>query len=236
MPHVRGSLSASKNSAVVVAHPDDEVLWFCSQLHNVGRVIIVFRDDDDAPGMGDRRAQAMGELSYQPICLNVPEAGTFNAVDWHKPEIAPFGLHLNAEGVTRECAEAYAANFHSIQTLLADQLSGCDTVFTHNPWGEYGHPDHVQVHRAVASFRVQQGCSLWVSSYISGRARLLAQMYENPRVHEMLPCPVDPVLARNATRVYKKHGCWTWDDDWECSASEVFLRSPKLKETARTCG
>ncbi len=225
-----------KGSVLVVAHPDDEVLWFCSQLPDVERVIMVFRDYDGEPGLGERRARAMIELPYQAISLNVPEAGTLKGVDWDKPEITPFGLRLNAEEATRESIDAYAGNYSLIHALLADQLSESDTVFTHNPWGEYGHPDHVQVYRAVESLCAKLGFSLWVSSHIADRSRHLARIYSIPPDDETLRCPIDRDFAANVSQIYKKHGCWTWDHDWEWNASESFLRPPNLKETGQTCG
>lgn len=45
-----------------------------------------------------------------------------------------------------------AADVEEAAALLADQLAGIapDLVLTYDPWGGYGHPDHVQTHRVTA--------------------------------------------------------------------------------------
>ena len=47
------------DSILVVAHPDDEVLWFSSILDDVNRIIIVFVDTDQNPERDGARRAAM---------------------------------------------------------------------------------------------------------------------------------------------------------------------------------
>ena len=86
-------------SLLIVAHPDDEVLWFSSILCQVSKVIIAFKDYDAAPGLGARRAAAMAELPYATLaCLGIAEAGSFKRASWDNPKPTRFGLALD-EGV-----------------------------------------------------------------------------------------------------------------------------------------
>ena len=48
------------NSMIVVAHPDDELLWFGSILKQVDQVVVVFEDFWPDPSIGPARAEALG--------------------------------------------------------------------------------------------------------------------------------------------------------------------------------
>ena len=52
-----------------------------------------------------------------------------------------------------------------LKDLLRARLGDCRNVITHNPWGEYGHEDHVQVFRAVTALQAELGFAVWVSGY-----------------------------------------------------------------------
>jgi hypothetical protein len=78
--------------------------------------------------------------------LAIPEAGSYHLAEWTRPEISPYGLVLERPSTKRETVRLYEENFHSIHACLKAELSADMNVFTHNPWGEYGHEDHVQVY------------------------------------------------------------------------------------------
>src|SRR5689334_18463518 len=145
-------------SALVVAHPDDEVLWFSSILQHVERAVVCFEDCDDLPELGAarRRVRAgypLGNVEW----LRLAEPCSVHQVDWERPSFGPHGLLLNASSATDERRARYAQSFAELRAGLAQRLSGASAVFTHNPWGEYGHPDHVQVARVVESLRHELG-------------------------------------------------------------------------------
>lgn len=48
-----------RNSVIIGAHPDDELLWFTSILKKVDEVIILYRDIWSEPQMGDARVAAI---------------------------------------------------------------------------------------------------------------------------------------------------------------------------------
>jgi hypothetical protein len=107
-------------------------------------------------------------------------------------------------------------------------------IFTHNPWGEYGHEDHVQVYRIVESLRRELGFKLRVSSYISSRSEPLARQYAETDSVQPLWCPIDPSVAADVADTYKRHGCWTWTDDWTWGKDECFLGSP-VQRSPESC-
>ena len=215
-------------AVLVVAHPDDEVLWFGSILPRVGRVVIAFRDYDAAPGLGARRAAAMAELPYRDLrCFDLKEAGSLGLADWTDPTLTEFGIALPRAVDNGRAAQRYQDNFVTLRKMLKRELAGCAHVFTHNPWGEYGHEDHVQLFRVVDALRAELGFELWTSTYCSVRSEALAMRYSSNVGPGLISCDVDRAFVRGVADIYRKHDCWTWHADWAGSADEWFAAMPE---------
>ena len=217
-----------ENSVLIVAHPDDEVLWFSSLLSEIDQVIIIFRDYKQQPDIGKHRTEAISALPFKVVCLGFSEAGSYALADWAKPEMTAYGLNLESMTPNFSVTQHYEDNFGLIRSQLKTLLSPKMNVFTHNPWGEYGHEDHVQLYRIVDSLCVEMNFKLWVSCYISKRSTLLARNYVESGVLEPIKRRINTKLAKEIASIYKHHQCWTWADDWEWSQSEYFLPNPKL--------
>lgn len=214
-----------ENSVLVVAHPDDEVLWFSSLLSDIDKIVILFKDLRAEPELGPRRARAIAELPFEVACLEIPEVGTYGLADWKRPVRSPYGMVLDRAGSRADASRDYEANFHTIRTRLRRHLSAGLNVFTHNPWGEYGHEDHVQVYRVIESLRAEMGYALWVSSYISSRSQPLADKYA-PGAPDPICRRIDTGKSMRIAGIYQRHRCWTWADDWMWDAQEYFLSCP----------
>jgi hypothetical protein len=215
-----------EKAVLVVAHPDDEVLWFGSILRDVGKVIIAFRDYAAIPGLGERRSAAMAELPYAHLtCLDIAEAGSLKRADWDHPVTTAFGLALDEAMEQSETRRRYERNFATLRAALGGGLAAGIDVFTHNPWGEYGHEDHVQVYRAVESLQQAIGFRLWTSTYCSSRSARLASRYRTAdRPAKRLP--IDQAYARRIAAIYQRHACWTWARDWAWPEEDCFLPGP----------
>ena len=46
----------------------------------------------------------------------------------------------------------YINNFDILVKKLTFELKDFKNVFTHNPWGEYGHEEHIQVFKAIEKY------------------------------------------------------------------------------------
>jgi LmbE family N-acetylglucosaminyl deacetylase len=210
-------------SALVVAHPDDEVLWFSSILQNVGSIIMCLEACDEYPALElGRQAVLHAYPLPQVSSLRVSEPCSVHLVDWERPEYSDAGLSLNAKHVTTSQEARYRATYEQLRTLLATRLAGAQTVFTHNPWGEYGHADHVQLARVVASLQPSLGFRLFYSGYVAPRTMPLAAR-ELARVSGWFSAPPSDQLAKQIQALYRDHGCWTWPTDYEHFALETFL-------------
>ncbi len=246
------------DSLIVAAHADDELLWFGSILPEVDEVVIVFRDFWAKPGLGDRRARALAEHPHPRIgFLGLAESGAAGCADWSDPRESEDGIRLGFEtqrrGLTRaarialpkvgplagaaapaERVEAlYRANFMRLVADLRPRLRPGMNVFTHNPWGEYGHEEHVQLFRALQTLRREIGFRLWMSNYATDRSLPMAMRYFRAAPGPYLRLPVDKGYADRVAAAYKRHDCWTWADDWAWFDEECFMEAPEEGEEPR---
>ena len=201
-------------AALVVAHPDDEVLWFSSLIGKVARIVICYGPDPYHAPRAAQRRQAIEALPIDNlIYLDLPEPGR-----WH-------GRALGAAAVELQRTAAEDPAFRSIlEPPLRDALAGMSTVFAHNPWGEYGHDDHRRVYSVIETLRRTMGFDTFVSSYVERRAVPLMQAMLELGIAETIRLPVSRAVVDPIVQVYKDAACWTWFNDWTWPPDEVFLR------------
>lgn len=241
-----------KNSMIVGAHPDDELLWFNSILRDVDEVVIVYCDFWAHPQLGAARKRALADFPRGNVtCLGIAESGAYGCADWTNPTLnefgIAFGIEANRRALTRltkrslsmvgsseryptsreSVASAYEANYAAVREALRPRLRPDMNVFTHNPWGEYGHEEHIQVFRALDSLREEIGFRLWMSNYCTERALPLAMRYFQTMPGGYVRLATDKEFASRVADVYKAHDCWTWADDWAWFDEECFMEAPR---------
>lgn len=248
---VRTDTDFLANSMIVGAHPDDEMLWFNAIVGKVDEIVIVYRDFWAQPGLGEARRRAIADLPLTNVtCLDVAEAGTYGCANWADPSLSPHGIELGIEETRREMtrlakrsagsvlplqlnasparvAAHYRQNYATIRAALAPRLRPEMNVFTHNPWGEYGHEDHLQVFRVLDDLRAEIGFTLWMSNYCTERALPLAMRYFAKAPGPYVRLPSDTALAALIAETYRRHDCWTWADDWAFFEEECYMEAPR---------
>lgn len=218
------NMDASLNpneTAIVVAHPDDEALWFSSVLSRA-TVVTCYEACEDLPEVGPGRAAVRDQYPRPLQALALAEPCSVHGVDWSAPSFGPHGLKLNATDFPEARRAQYAASFSQLREAIGSALEGVTTVFTHNPWGEYGHPDHVQVARVVEDIQRDRGFRLLHSCYVAPRTMPLAQT-ELPTFTATAEFSCDLDLQQQLHRLYKTYDCWTWPDDFMRFEHECFL-------------
>lgn len=212
-----------RNACIVAAHPDDEVLWFSSIVTRVAKVYICFTGNPNRPALGRGRRAALAQPPLDGfVRLDLDEADVYDQARWPDPDLDPAGVVLDKarDGLTKR---RYQQNFLRLTEELAKRLAGYDTVFTHNPWGEYGHEEHVQVYRAVRHVQNQLGFQLWCSAYTGSRtSRLMARCLSGARV-EAITLETDANFARGVAERYREQAVWTWSDSYVWPRQESFL-------------
>jgi LmbE family N-acetylglucosaminyl deacetylase len=220
---VRAETVPLRNSkaAVVVAHPDDEALWLSSAVASAGRIVLCFGARIDRPRVSDARQRAVAALPLAGIVdLAIPESGAgFSAA------LEPGSAEVRIE--QPDARTRYESNSAKLIEQLRSALAGFQEVYTHNPWGEYGHPEHIQVHRAVTALQGELGYTIWFSNYVSAASwRLALRLAEDVRCAERRVVQPDRLTARTLMRVYRQHGAWTWTRAHRWPHEEVFFSQP----------
>ena len=208
--------------AVVVAHPDDEALWLSSVVKSADRVVFGFGDVFNEPEKSQARRRAVGALPLSGIVnLGIPERGA----GWKSTH-----LELTAAGPRVFDASArarYESNYAKLLEGLRATLAGCRDVYTHNPWGEYGHSEHIQVYSAVTALQDELGYTVWFSNYVGGQNwTFVRRLVESLSWAQRCIVTPDEAIADELMRVYRRYGAWTYKTIRRWPASEVLYAQP----------
>jgi LmbE family N-acetylglucosaminyl deacetylase len=218
------------NSALVVAHPDDEILWFSSVVKNVDRIVFCFSEADSKFAYSEGRKFVLRDFPHKQVStLGLKEGEVFDLADWKHPQPSVDGLEFRRTDRASRRVAVYMQNFVDLCGRLREVLKGYRNVITHNPWGEYGHEEHVQVYRAVKSVQAQLGFDVWISNYCSNRSFRLMESYISGFRSDYVTEPVDKEFAAEIRDLYKRHGCWTWYADFEWFNEESFIRDEGME-------
>jgi hypothetical protein len=209
-----------EKSAIIVAHPDDEALWFSSILNSVGQIVICFLNYKTKHQKSQGRKRALAEYPKKNMtCLGLEESDSFWDTDWRNPETTPFGLKV-AKGPR---ALDYRNNYHQLKKELGSGLKGFSTVFTHNAWGEYGHNEHVQVYRVLRELQKEMHYDLWCSNYCSNKSFQLMTQCVSDFNGRYLSFKTNKNTAHSLKALYETNGCWSWFPNHEWLEEESFL-------------
>lgn len=211
-------------NAVVVAHPDDEALWLSSVVASAERIVFGFGAVFDKPRTSEARRQAVAALPLNGIVnLGIPESGVGFNSGRAQSELTAAGVRISDSTVRAR----YESNYAKLLEGLRASLTGCRDVYTHNPWGEYGHAEHIQVYRAVTALQDELGYTVWFSNYVGAGSWTLARgLAERLRWARRSIVRPDVATARMLMRVYRRYGAWTWTATHRWPAREVMYAQP----------
>jgi hypothetical protein len=211
-----------ENSILVVAHPDDEILWFNSILEKVNEIIVCFLDVKSNQVLTDGRRKSTNEYPLKNIVwLKIDESETFNCADWYNPKISKYGIEITNNDISDIL---YKKNYLTLKKLLKNKMEGYTDVFTHNPWGEYGNEEHVQVYRVIKELQKEMRFNLWFHIVCSNKSLKLMSNYCNVLNSEHVTLKSNKEKANNIRYIYEKNKCWTWFKKWDWFEEETFIK------------
>jgi len=210
------------DSILVVAHPDDEVLWFSSILRRMEKIIVCYIHSDMFPGLKDGRIKSLSEYPLDNIKnLYLNETNAFDDRNWVQPEISPYGLKICCN---RFAKKVYIENFRKLEGILRPLLTGFKNVFTHNPWGEYGHEEHVQLFWVLKKISRALGFNIWFPDWFSNKSAYLMNRSLHLLGGRYINFESNIKLCKKVKAIYMKNNCWTWYDDWEWMPQDTFFQ------------
>lgn len=223
-----------QKSILISAHPDDEVLWFSSVLDKVDEVVICYLGCRSKPHWAEGRNKSLAEHPIKNIsCLGMEESEVFKGADWKNPEITKYGIEIANKKLSDK---KYRENYNILKKRLTEILVNSRNVFTHNPWGEYGNEEHIQLYRVIQELQEKLAFNLWFSNYCSNSSLNLMLRYVSGFDSDYLTLRTDKSTGINVMDIYKKNNCWTWYDDWEWFNEESFMKDRGSRESGRSYG
>jgi LmbE family N-acetylglucosaminyl deacetylase len=234
------SLGPGSGILVVVAHPDDEILWLGPAVAKATTIIAAlathYSDPKVTRGRELVRASYPGPFEF----LGLRSAGVYRRSDWRRRSPVEHGVTLEAGGPP-ERAALYEENYRAMLELLDPYVRRNPVIYTHNPWGEYGHEEHVQVSKAVQALAKRHGCTVWAWDGFQEQELLRQGMrlrsdYFAGRTASLPSCAlaVDSSLYREVRQLYLSNDAWTWDDLYEPPPVSNYLQLVRQGEVLLT--
>jgi len=223
-----------QKATIVGAHPDDEILWFSSILDKVDRTIICFLKCESMPNWTTGRIKSLTEHPIKNIsCLRIDESEVFSVANFRDPVVTKYGIEIADKQISDR---KYIENFYKLTKEMKTKLIDCKNVFTHNPWGEYGNEEHIQIYRVIKNLKEELGFTLWFPNYSSNKSYKLMLKHISNANSEYVTLKTNKILSDHIKRIYKKNGCWTWYDDWKWFDEESFIKDNQLENGTQKYG
>ncbi len=188
------------NNLIIVAHPDDEAIWFSSIVEKKDCVICVcFQNNQNLEN----------NLKYTSKVFEIiEEYREYTSMFWIQtikttnPQI--FGK------IDIRTKDQLQSNLASIISILSPQK-----IYTHNPYGEYGHSEHKLVHEVL-----KQHWKNLLHFPIYGMEK---DIHSLPMIIEQKNI-VDISFREKLFNKYKSRGIWTGSKGEPYGEKDVFLR------------
>lgn len=184
-----------KNLLMVMAHPDDEVIfgWPILQNQKIKKSILICSSDLNNP---DRQWCSHRKFAFAKLCdsLEIPyDCLDYNS-EFYRLETRNGSLSRMIDGV--------------LERINKFEF---DIIYTHNAWGEYGHLDHQLIHNIVASVGVPTVVSdIYVQSNWVPYKHIPA-IFERLYCRNLIEqCVNNLVFYNNCHSFYSDVGAWTW--------------------------
>jgi len=208
----------NRNFTLIFAHPDDEILWASSIIRLSDKVITCFMKSSNSNEVTEGRKKAFVDYPLvDAINLGIDEMELRKSADWRRPVFSRYGICDKSD------LEKYRAKYHELYAAIKTLLRKNDVVITHNPWGEYGHEEHVLVYNVLAALRSELKLEIYVTGYVSNRScRAMdsrkSLLQQDPIIRETDQDAIDIISAH-----YKRYNAWTWWSDYIWPRYESFF-------------
>jgi len=208
----------NKKYKIVFAHPDDEILWASSIIKKAEKIIICFLESPGNNSISTGRIKAAKKFPLNNLTnLGIKEINASKQANWRKPLFTKYGIYHKSN------FKLYKEKFYELYNKLKQNLKFGDILVTHNPWGEYGHEEHVLVHNVLLEIKKELQLEIYVTGYVSNRSihamnNRIGFLSENPIIFQ-----TDINIAFSLTEYYKKYKIWTWWNEYELPKYEAFF-------------
>ena len=194
-------------------------MWFSSIIKNIEKIIIVFNKcENKIVNIGRDKIFNLELLPYKEKITNlkIEVSGVFNKANWKIPKSTEYGIHVNSR--------KYIKNFSKINEKLHNELKGYENVITHNPWGEYGHEEHVQVFKSIKKISYELNLSVWIPGYFSEQSYRMMSLYTEFVSKKLDRYKIDNEFCQKVKNIYSNNNAWTWSNNYLWPEYENFFK------------
>jgi LmbE family N-acetylglucosaminyl deacetylase len=178
-----------KKLDLVIAHPDDEIIFGFGVIKQAKRIICCVNDlNPNLP------KSTSWHRSWKNRKFALEEVGRLLGV-----EIINLGYNSDFSNLP---SEEITKLSDKINVLIKDE----EVIFTHNQWGEYGHPDHILVHDIIK----KSGKKILTSNIMLDSNFTGFRIYQVPEPENYRIVTNDLDLYNKCKSIYKQCKCWTW--------------------------
>ncbi len=221
-------MSIFKNGILIVAHPDDESLFFSSILSEISTIIFCFGQIPGEEIISNGRKKAVDEFPFKDvniINLNIPQSkSSKKPLSWLSLKDNKYGVEGGYNHIN------YKNNYITLKKKLNKLITSESNVITHNPWGEYGNSEHIQVFKIIFNIAKEKNIKMLVSSYFSNLSISYAKRKQHFLKSESYFMETNQNLHTVLKKNYLKNRCWTWFNEYKLPLNETFYKIDLSKD------
>ncbi len=179
------------NITIIISHPDDEVIFGWMVLKKVKRIICV---------SNDLNVTLPKSTMWEPNWINrqkaFKEIGQLLGI-----EVINLGYNSGFASLPKEEKDKLTNKIHD---LIKDEK----IIYTHNAWGEYGHPDHILVHDIVKKSKSE----ILTSDIMLDGGFTKFKSFPKPKIKDYLEVINNDLnFYEKCKQIYTKYDVWTWN-------------------------
>tara|TARA_A100001388_G_C28773422_1_gene505446 strand:+ start:2322 stop:3134 length:813 start_codon:yes stop_codon:yes gene_type:complete len=215
-------MSIFKNGILVVAHPDDECLFYSSIINKISTIIFCFSKIPGEKYISIGREKALKEFPLKNknlVNLEIAQAKTNNLpTNWLDIEDNSYGIKGGLED------SSYSSNYFILKSKLNELLTSNTTVITHNPWGEYGNAEHIQIFKIIYNIAKEKNIKMFVDGYYSNLTRFYTKRKQHLLIPKVYSLKTNKRIYSLLRDHYLNNKCWTWFNNYDVPLYESFYK------------